>query len=356
MFRRSVFFLVLVLGLSLWDFAQLSPQEQQDLTNYIRNNYTKRQVSIPMRDGVKLFAEVYEPKDKSQTYPIMLNRTPYSVGPYEPNGMKTSLGPDFQFAREGYIFVYEDVRGRYMSEGQFLDERPQQAAQNKPAETDESTDTYDTVDWLVKNIAKNNGRVGLTGISYPGFYTSSGEINSHPALKACSPQAPVSDWFHGDDMHHNGALFLAQNWRFFSLFGQERPVPVPDNSNLRPWKGPEGPDQYNFFLKAGGLKEVADLYQTGLGVRIKFWDEMMQHPNYDAYWEAHNILTQLKNITCPTMTVGGWYDNEDLYGALQTYQHIERQDPGIFNVLVVGPWYHGGWAGIAGDWLGTAYF
>ena len=356
MFRRSVLFLVLILGLSFSVFAQLAPQEQQELAAYIRDNYTKRQVSIPMRDGVKLFAEVYEPKDKSQAFPIMLNRTPYSVGPYEPDRMKTSLGPDFQFAREGYIFVYEDVRGRYMSEGQFLDERPQQAAHNKPTQTDESTDTYDTVDWLVKNIANNNGRVGLTGISYPGFYTSSGEINSHPALKACSPQAPVSDWFHGDDMHHNGALFLAQNWIFFRGFGQARPTPVPDNSNVKPWTGNPGPDQYNFYLNAGGLKEVADLYQKGLGTRIKFWDEMMQHPNYDAYWEAHNILTQLRNITCPTMTVGGWYDNEDLYGALQTYQHIERQDPGIFNVLVVGPWYHGGWAGIAGDWLGTAYF
>jgi len=356
MFRRSVLFLVLLLALSVSGFAQLSQQEQQDLAAYIRNNYTKRQVSIPMRDGMKLFAEVYEPKDKSQAYPIMLNRTPYSVGPYEADRMKTSLGPDFQFAREGYIFVYEDVRGRYMSEGQFLDERPQQVAHDKPTETDESTDTYDTVDWLVKNIANNNGRVGLTGISYPGFYTSSGEINSHPALKACSPQAPVSDWFHGDDMHHNGALFLAQNWRFFATFGQERPVPVPDNSNLRPWKGPDESDQYNFFLKAGGLKEIADLYQKGLGVRIKFWDEMMQHPNNDAYWEAHNILTRLKGITCPTMTVGGWYDNEDLYGALHTYESIEKMNPGLFNVLVVGPWYHGGWAGIAGDWLGTAYF
>ncbi|HEY2865617.1 MAG TPA: CocE/NonD family hydrolase [Pyrinomonadaceae bacterium] len=356
MSRRFAVFLVFVLSISLSAFAQLSQQEQTDLANYIRDNYTKRQVSIPMRDGMKLFAEVYEPKDKSKTYPIMLNRTPYSVGPYEADRFKTSLGPDYQFAREGYIFVYEDVRGRYMSEGQFLDERPQQVAHDKPAEVDESTDTYDTVDWLVKNVVNNNGRVGLTGISYPGFYTSSGEINSHPALKACSPQAPVSDWFHGDDMHHNGALFLAQNWRFFATFGQERPRPVPDNSNLRPWKGPDESDQYNFFLKAGGLKEIADLYQKGLGVRIKFWDEMMQHPNYDAYWEAHNILTQLNHITCPTMTVGGWYDNEDLYGALQTYQHIERQDPGIFNVLVVGPWYHGGWAGIAGDWLGPAFF
>ena len=353
--KYFVLFAVLIFAFSTSTFSQLSPQEQKDLADYIKTNYTKREVQIPMRDGVKLFAEIYEPKDNSQKYPIMMNRTPYSVGPYGEGKFKGSLGPDYQFAREGYIFVYEDVRGRYMSEGQFLDERPQ-VAHNKPADVDESTDTYDSIDWLIKNVPNNNGRVGLTGISYPGFYTSSGEINSHPALKACSPQAPVSDWFHGDDMHHNGALFLAQNWRFFAIFGQDRPTPIPDNSNLRPWTGPEGPDQYSFFLKAGGLKEVADLFQKGLGTRIKFWDEMMQHPNYDAYWEAHNILTQLKNITCPTMTVGGWYDNEDLYGALQTYQHIERQNPGLYNVLVVGPWFHGGWAGIAGDWLGTAYF
>jgi putative CocE/NonD family hydrolase len=355
MFRRSVVFATILFCLSLSVFAQLSQQEQKDLADYIKNNYTKREVRIPMRDGIKLFAEVYEPKDTSQKYPIMMNRTPYSVGPYGEGNFKTTLGPDYQFAREGYIFVYEDVRGRYMSEGQFLDERPQ-VAHNKPTDIDESTDTYDSIDWLVKNVPNNNGRVGLTGISYPGFYTSAGEINSHPALKACSPQAPVSDWFHGDDMHHNGALFLGQNWSFFSVFGQDRPVPVPDNSNVKPWTGSLGSDQYNFFLNAGGLKEVADLYPKGIGERIKFWDEMMQHPNYDAYWEAHNILTKLKNIKCPTMTVGGWYDNEDLYGALHTYQSIEQMNPGLLNVLVIGPWYHGGWSRIAGDWLGTAYF
>jgi putative CocE/NonD family hydrolase len=157
-------------------------------------------------------------------------------------------------------------------------------------------------------------------------------------------------------MHHNGALFLAQNWSFFRFFGQERPTPIPDNSNVKTWTGRNTPDGYDFFLDAGGLKEVADLFPKGLGARIKFWDDMMQHPNYDAFWEAHNILTQLKNITCPTMTVGGWYDNEDLYGALQTYQHIERMNPGIFNVLVVGPWFHGGWSVMDGDWMGTAYF
>jgi putative CocE/NonD family hydrolase len=353
MCRKTLVFIFLTFLSSA--FGQLSQQEQKDLADYIKDHYTKHEVQIPMRDGVRLFAEIYEPKNRSQKYPIMMNRTPYSVGPYGEGKFKTSLGPDYQFAREAFIFVYEDVRGRYMSEGQFVDVRPD-IPNNKPTEIDESTDTYDTIEWLLRNVPNNNGRVGLTGISYPGFYTSASSIDSHPALKACSPQAPVSDWFHGDDMHHNGALFLAQNWSFFRGFGQERPTPVPDNSNVRPWTGRNTPDGYNFFLQSGGLKEIADLYQTGLGTRIKFWDEMMRHPTYDAWWEARNILPKLKNIRCATMTVGGWYDNEDLYGALQTYQHIERQDPGIFNVLVIGPWYHGGWSSVDGDWLGEAYF
>ena len=354
--RKSLaLFAFFFLSLTTTAFGQLSQQEQKDLADYIKDHYTKREVYIPMRDGVKLFAEIYEPKNKSQKYPIMMNRTPYSVGPYGEGKFKTSLGPDYQFAREGYIFVYEDVRGRYMSEGKFEDVRPD-IPNNKPTDIDESTDTYDTIDWLLKNVSNNNGRVGLTGISYPGFYTSASSIDSHPALKACSPQAPVSDWFHGDDMHHNGALFLAQNWSFFRFFGQERPVPVSDNSNLKPWKGRDTPDGYSFFLDAGGLKEIGDLYQSGLGARVKFWDEMMAHPTYDSWWQERNILPKLKNIKCATMTVGGWYDNEDLYGALQTYQHIERQNPGIFNVLVVGPWFHGGWSVVDGDWLGEAYF
>jgi putative CocE/NonD family hydrolase len=356
--KRSALIVISIVSIFVFSvsaFAQLSQQEQKELADYIKDHYTKREVYIPVRDGVRLFTSIYEPKNKDKKYPIMMNRTPYTVGPYGEDKFKTSLGPDYQFAREGYIFVYQDVRGRWMSEGQFVDARPD-IPNVKPTDIDESTDTYDTIEWLLKNVPNNNGRVGLTGISYPGFYTSAGSIDSHPALKACSPQAPVSDWFHGDDMHHNGALFLAQNWFFFRGFGQDRPKPTSTNDHLKQWKGRNTPDGYNFFLDAGGLKEVADLYQSGLGTRIKFWDEMMQHPNYDAFWEAHNILPKLKNIKCATMTVGGWYDNEDLYGALNTYQYIERQNPGIFNVLVVGPWFHGGWAGVAGDWLGEAYF
>jgi putative CocE/NonD family hydrolase len=334
--------------------AQLTPPQQQ-LAEYIKNNYSKREVLIPMRDGVRLFTSIYEPKDRAQKYPLLLNRTPYTVAPYGADKYPTSIGPGEYAAREGYIFVYQDVRGRWMSEGEFVDVRPY-IPNKRGKQIDETTDTYDTVEWLVRNVANNNGRVGVYGISYPGFYTSMAGIDSHPAVKAISPQAPVSDWFHGDDMHHNGAFILAQNYGFFGFFGQPRPQPLePSPTAIKPFEfGTQ--DGYKFFLEMGGLKNSGDLYQQKLGTRIKFWDEMMAHPNYDEYWKERNILPRLKNIHAAVMTVGGWYDNEDLFGALQTYQHIERQNPGIFNVLVMGPWFHGGWARSDGDWLGTAYF
>jgi uncharacterized protein len=333
--------------------GQMTPQ-QRELADYIKKNYTKGEVMIPMRDGVKLFACIYEPKDKKQKYPIMFDRTPYSVGPYGPDNYKTLLGPDELFAREGYIFVYEDVRGRYMSEGVYEDVRPY-IPNKKGNQIDETTDTYDTVDWLIKNVPDNNGRVGVYGISYPGFYTSMAGIDGHPAIKAISPQAPVSDWFHGDDNHHNGALFLAQNFSFFTGFGQPRPVPTSNNDYVKPFNyGTQ--DGYQYYLSVGGLKNFGDAYEKQLGTRIRFWDEMMAHPNYDQFWKERNIFPNLKNIHAAVMTVGGWYDNEDLFGALGTYQSIERQDPGIFNVLVMGPWFHGGWARSDGDWLGMAYF
>jgi putative CocE/NonD family hydrolase len=333
--------------------TQLTPQ-QQELADYIKNNYTKREVMIPVRDGVKLFTSIYEPKDTSQKYPILLDRTPYTVSPYGADKYKTLIGPNELFAREGYIFVYQDVRGRFMSEGEYEDVRPY--IPNKTAkQIDETTDTYDTVDWLIKNVANNNGRVGVYGISYPGFYTTMAGIDGHPAVKAISPQAPVSDWFHGDDMHHNGAFILAQNYSFFNFFGQPRPNPTSTLDYLKQfnWGTQDG---YKFYLKMGGLANSGDLYQKQLGTRIKFWDQMMAHPNYDQFWKERNILPSLKNIKAAVMTVGGWYDDEDLYGALQTYQHIEQQNPGIYNVLVMGPWFHGGWERSEGDWLGTAYF
>ena len=354
--RTRLFSLIAVLLLSFMpSFAQgQMSQQQRELADYIKSHYTKREVMIPMRDGVKLFICIYEPKDKKQKYPIMFDRTPYSVGPYGPDAYKSSLGPDDLFPREGYIFVYGDVRGRYLSEGEYEDVRPY-IPNKKGNQIDETSDTYDTVDWLIKNVPNNNGRVGVYGISYPGFYTSMAGIDGHPAIKAISPQAPVSDWFHGDDNHHNGALFLAQNFSFFTGFGQPRPTPVSNNDYVKRFDyGTQ--DGYKFYLEMGGMKNAGDIYEKKLGMRIKFWDEMMKHPNYDQFWKERNIFPNLKNIHAAVMTVGGWYDNEDLFGALGTYQSIERQNPGIFNVLVMGPWFHGGWARSDGDWLGTAYF
>lgn len=349
----ALLLLLIVCSVAVRAQAELT-QQQQELADYIKNNYTKREVAIPMRDGIKLFTAIYEPKDTSQKYPLMLTRTPYSVAPYGADKFKNSLGPDDLFAREGYIFVYQDVRGRLMSEGEFVEVRPY--VSNKTGrQVDEASDAYDTIEWLTKNISNHNGRVGVWGISYPGFYTSMAGIDNHPAVKAISPQAPVSDWFHGDDAHHNGALFLAQNYGFFGFMDQPRPGPVSSFEYVKELKwGTE--DGYKFFLEMGGLKNSGDLYQKHYGTRINFWDEMMAHPNYDQYWKERNILPNLKNIKTAVMTVGGWYDDEDLYGALKTYQHIESQNPGIFNVLVMGPWFHGGWVRSEGDWLGTAYF
>ena len=355
-FSLSIIILFLVLS-PFASFGQGSAhlaQQQRELADYIKSHYTKREVMIPMRDGVKLFTQIYEPKDTKQKYPIMFDRTCYSVPPYGPDKFRTSLGPDDLFAREGYIFVYQDVRGRYMSEGEYEDVRPY-IPNKKGNQIDETSDTYDTVDWLIKNVPNNNGRVGVWGISYPGFYTSMAGIDGHPAVKAISPQAPVSDWFHGDDMHHNGALFLAQNYHFFASFGQQRTTPTGSNDYVKrfPWGTQDG---YKFYLEMGGLRNAGDLYQQKLGMRMKFWDQMMQHPNYDQFWKERNVFPNLKNIHAAVMTVGGWYDNEDLFGALGVYQDIEKQNPGIFNVLVMGPWFHGGWARSDGDWLGTAYF
>ena len=302
-----------------------------------------------MRDGVKLFTSVYVPKDKSQQYPILLNRTPYSVRPYGPD-YKESIGPSELVAKEGYIIVYQDVRGRFMSEGEFMDVRPHNPKKSKPADVDESSDAYDTIEWLLKNVSGNNGRVGMWGISYPGFYAAMGMIDAHPALKAVSPQAPIADWFIGDDFHHNGTLFLPHAFNFYNGFGRARQGPTQQY--------PSGishgtPDGYKFFLEMGSLANANEKYFKG---QVEFWNHLMAHPNYDEFWQARNTRPHLRNIKPAVMTVGGWYDAEDLFGALETYKSTERQSPGAHNILVMGPWFHGGWARSDGDRLGAARF
>lgn len=316
----------------------------------IKALYTKSEHQITMRDGVKLFTVVYARKDAAQKYPIMLLRTPYSVGPYGPDSYKTSLGPSELFSKEGYIFVYQDVRGKFMSEGTYMDVRPHNPNKRGRSDTDESTDTYDTIDWLVKNVPNNNGRVGMWGISYPGFYTSLGILDAHPALAAASPQAPIADWFIGDDFHHNGTLFLAHAFNFFSGFGRPRPKPTTLGAESLAFSAHDG---YRYFLDLGPLRNANEKYFKG---EIGFWNDLMKHGSYDEFWQARNVLPHLKNIKPAVMTVGGWFDAEDLYGALKTYKAIEKQSPGTYNILVMGPWYHGGWARDDGAHLGDIQF
>ena len=258
---------------------------------YVLQHYTKREALIAMRDGVKLFTAIYIPRDTTHRYPFMMNRTPYNVAPYGPGAYKTSLGPSSAFVHEGYIFVYQDVRGCWMSEGEYVNVTPHNAVKRSAYDVDESSDTYDTVDWLLKNIPHNNGRVGIWGISYPGFYAAAGMIDAHPALVAVSPQAPIADWFAGDDFHHNGAFFLIDAFDFFSGLGQYRPSPTTI--------GPKGfdfgtPDAYRFFLSLGPLANANERYFKG---KIRFWNDLMAHGTYDEFWKARDLLLHVKKIT-----------------------------------------------------------
>jgi putative CocE/NonD family hydrolase len=316
----------------------------------LRATYTKHEFEISMRDGLKLYTAVYTPKDTSQRYPILITRTPYSLRPYGVDHFRDSLGPSEHFAKAGYIFVYQDVRGRWMSQGEFVHVRPHIPVKRGSRDVDESSDTYDTVDWLVKNIPGHNGRAGIWGISYPGFYAAMGAIDAHPALKASSPQAPVSDWFVGDDFHHNGCFFLAHAFNF--LARNDKPHPEP-TKKVEPPFDHETPDGYDFFLRMGPLANADEKFFKG---KSAFWREMMKHPDYDDWWQARNIRPHLKTVKPAVMTVGGWYDAEDLFGALRVYEAIEKQSPQGGNILVMGPWDHGQWARESGERLGNVQF
>jgi len=343
---KPFFVLLMLINISINTKADEAEDERAD---YIRTNYSKYEYRIPMRDGIKLFTAAYIPNDRSKTYPILLFRTPYTITPYGADQYKSWLGPDEEFEKDGYIFVLQDVRGRLMSEGEFVDMRPHNPAKKSDKDIDESTDTYDTIEWLINNIENNNGKVGQWGISYPGFYCSAGMIDTHPALKAVSPQAPISDWF-WDDWHHHGALFLSASFDFLYRFGENST----DLTTERPERFEyETPDAYQFFLDLGPLKNVNDRH---FEKKIDFWNKLTEHPNYDEFWQSRNILPHLKNINAAVMVVGGWYDAEDLYGIFNTYHAVERNNPGIFNSFVVGPWAHGGWRADNGKTLGDAYF
>jgi len=328
--------------------------EADDVAAYVRSHYTKYEERIPMRDGVRLFTAIYVPNDAGagKTYPILMKRTPYSVGPYGAAEYPERLGPSDPYAEEGFIFVEQDVRGKFLSEGTFVNMRPldpKQAPEGSPAGITEATDTYDTIEWLLHHVEGHNGKVGLWGISYPGFYASAGAVHSHPALAAVSPQAPIADWF-WDDMHHNGAFILPLAFNFFSGFGQPRPEPTTEWADGFDHGTPDG---YGFFLGVGPLSNLDKRFLHG---EVEFWNQTVSHPDYDAFWQARNILPNLKGVGAAVMVVGGWFDTEDLYGPLNTYRAIERQNPGISNMLVMGPWPHGGWSRREGRSLGEADF
>ncbi len=319
--------------------------------DYVKAHYTKYEYRIPMRDGARLFTSVYVPKDTSQRYPILMDRTPYSVAPYGEDQYKKALGPSEEFQKAGYVFVYQDVRGRYLSEGKFIEMRPHLDVKKSPKDVDDSTDTYDTIEFLLKNVPNNNGNVGIWGISYPGFFTSASIIDSHPALKAASPQAPMTNLFFTDDGYHGGAFMLAANFGFYTGFKPiKEPSPPPKTRERFDFKTPDG---YEFYLNAGATSNLDKLYLKGSN---PLFNDQLQHTTYDDYWKARDISQHMKNIKCAVMTVGGWFDGEDLSGPFKTYHAIEANNPGTVNTLVVGPWVHGGWARSDGDHLGEVEF
>lgn len=315
-----------------------------------REHYVKYEYRVPMRDGVKLYTVAYVPRDRTRTWPVLLLRTPYGVTPgvdvmpdLKTPRVLARYAMSLAAIREGFIFVHQDVRGRMLSEGTFVDVRPK-------GPVDESTDAFDTIDFLVKTVPANNGRVGVWGVSYPGFYAAQAAIDAHPALKAVSPQAPVTDWFLGDDFHHNGALFLMDTVNFFSSFGKPRPQPT------RKWPQglePEAGDAYEFYLSLGPLSRVNERLFKG---EVAFWNEVLAHPTRDAYWKARDPLPRYQRVKPAVLVVGGLYDAEDVWGALATFKAFDSQSPGADVRLVLGPWRHGGWARTDGDALGEVSF
>ncbi|MFZ6693649.1 CocE/NonD family hydrolase [Undibacterium sp. SXout20W] len=333
-------------------------ENAEQATPTIRENYTKFEYQIPMRDGTRLFTVVYVPKDSSRTYPFMVVRTPYGTGVrqddeahYGVDFYPKSLGPSKEFEASGYIFVNQDVRGRFMSEGHWKEMTPHINPKRQPGEGVESQDMHDTVEWLLKNISGNNGKVGIWGVSYPGFYTSASIIDSHPAIKAASPQAPVTDLFMGDDSYHGGAFMLAANFDFYSSFTTEKnPTPYPKNWGSFDYQTKDG---YQYFLKFQSLKNITARLTDK---QRELLMPTIEHSTYDDFWKSRNIAPHLKNIKAAVLTVGGWFDAEDVRGPVATYESIKANNKAYFNGLVIGPWSHGAWAAADGKMMGDVDF
>jgi putative CocE/NonD family hydrolase len=338
--------------------AAADATEKADSKPSVRELYTKYEYQIPMRDGVRLFTVVYVPKDTSKAYPFLMVRTPYGSGVhdgeeshYGVDFYPRSVGPSKEFENSGYIFVNQDVRGRYMSEGKWQEMTPHAKSDRAPGEGNESQDMYDTVEWLLKNVRGNNGKVGIWGISYPGFYTSASVIDSHPAIKAASPQAPVTDLYMGDDSYHGGAFMLSANFDFYTNFTAEKnPTRLPKIWSQFDY-GTQ--DSYQYFLQHLTLGNItAQLSDKQRELLMP----TIAHTSYDDFWKSRNIAAHLKNVKTPVLTVGGWYDAEDAQGPFTTYQAIKANNKGSFNGIVMGPWAHGGWAGAEGKSLGNVSF
>ena len=340
---KKILFLLLVTCFSI----SLSAQNED--SSYFANNYYKIERMVPMRDGVKLFTSFYIPKDTVEKHPILMTRTPYSCAPYGKNNY-LKIGGRYQmsYVKEKYILVTQDVRGRYMSEGDFMDVRPFNKNKKTNKDIDEASDSYDVIDWMLKNIPGNNGNVGVFGTSYPGFYSTEAALSKHPALKAVSPQAPVTDWFIGDDFHHKGVFFAMDGFSFYSTFGKPHPVPTKDYGEgfTSPIK-----DNYKFFLEAGAIKNLA----TMMGDSIKFWKDLYQHPTLDGWWKERNARVGLYNVKPAMLWVGGLFDAEDCWGAWNSYKACETQSPQTNSKIVMGPWYHGQWSR-EGSYLGNVRF
>jgi putative CocE/NonD family hydrolase len=335
--------------------AQQPPAPVAPREDHVRAHYTKFEFRIPMRDGVRLFTAVYVPKDaEGGPYPLLINRTPYDVGPYGEDKYPMYLGPSNsdEFEQSGYIFVFQDVRGRWMSEGDYVEMRPHIDDKKSPKDVDDSTDMYDTIEFLLKHVPNNNGKAGIYGISYPGFYTSASIIDSHPALVAASPQAPMTDLFQGDDdSYHGGAFMLAATFDFYAAYFHPQENPLSPKPGIPFDFGT--PDSYKFFLRAGNLANLDKLYLKGSNW---LFSDQVKHNTYDNYWQARDLSRHMKNVHCAVLVVGGWFDAEDLSGPLRTYDAIRKFNPQTPATLVEGPWVHGGWARGDGSHLGDVQF
>jgi hypothetical protein len=316
----------------------------------VRKHYLKFEYRIPMRDGVRLFTSVYVPKDSSDTYPILLTRTPYGIAPYGVDKYPAHLGPSDKFAEDKFIFVYQDARGRFMSEGTFVDDRPIHEVYKSNKDVDESTDAYDTIEWLTKNVPDSNGKVGVYGISYSGFYTDAALVHAHPALVAASPQAPMADLYMGDDAYHNGVFFLAANFDFYQFFKKQNNPQLPEEEKPSDFGTKDG---FKFYLNMGPLTASNSRY---FHPPNEYWQDQVDHTTYDDYWKSRNILPHLKNVTPAVLVVGGWFDAEDLSGTLKTFRAIEMQSGSTEERLVMGPWSHGQWGRESGNKLGDISF